>query len=84
MAKIKDFVRNNQYTSILLGLLIAVLALFTALKGSSFSKGKPQCMQKESSAFTVPPHFLQFTDIFITPSRKFTDNFRYHIITLCF
>lgn len=36
MAKIKDFIRNNQYTSILLGLLIAVLALFSVLKGSSF------------------------------------------------
>lgn len=36
MAKIKDFVRNNQYTSILIALLIAVLALFSALKGSSF------------------------------------------------
>ena len=36
MAKIKDFVRNNQYTSILLGLLIAVLALFSALKGAAF------------------------------------------------
>lgn len=36
MTKIKDFVRNNQYTSILMGLLIAVLALFSALKGSAF------------------------------------------------
>ena len=36
MAKIKDFIRNNQYTSILLGLLIAVLALFSVLKGSTF------------------------------------------------
>ena len=36
MAKIKDFVRNNQYTTILIGLLIAVLALFSALKGASF------------------------------------------------
>lgn len=25
MAKIKEFIRNNQYTSILLGLLVAVL-----------------------------------------------------------
>ena len=36
MTKIKDFVRNNQYTSILVGLLIAVLALFSALKGPAF------------------------------------------------
>ena len=36
MAKIKEFIRNNQYTSILLGLLIAVLALFSILKGGSF------------------------------------------------
>ena len=36
MAKIKEFVRNNQYTSILLGLLVAVLALFSILKGSAF------------------------------------------------
>ncbi|MBQ4641775.1 MAG: ABC transporter permease [Oscillospiraceae bacterium] len=36
MTKIKNFVRNNQYTSILVGLLIAVLALFSALKGSAF------------------------------------------------
>ncbi len=36
MTKIKDFVRNNQYTSILVGLLIAVLALFSALKGADF------------------------------------------------
>lgn len=36
MNKIKDFVRNNQYTTILVGLLIAVLALFSALKGNSF------------------------------------------------
>lgn len=38
MNKIKDFVRNNQYTTILVGLLIAVLALFSALKGESFWK----------------------------------------------
>jgi len=36
MNKIKDFARNNQYTTILIGFLIAVLLLFTALKGSAF------------------------------------------------
>ena len=36
MNKIRDFIRDNQYTSILVGLLIAVLALFSALKGSAF------------------------------------------------
>lgn len=36
MTKIKEFVRNNQYTTILVGLLIAVLALFSILKGASF------------------------------------------------
>ena len=36
MNKIKDFARNNQYTTILVGLLIAVLILFSALKGSYF------------------------------------------------
>ena len=36
MNKIKNFVQNNQYTSILVALLIAVLALFSALKGSAF------------------------------------------------
>ena len=36
MSKIRDFVRNNQYTTILVGLLIAVLVLFTGLKGSAF------------------------------------------------
>lgn len=40
MAKIKDFVRNNQYTTILISLLIAVLVLFSALKGSFFWQGK--------------------------------------------
>ena len=36
MSKIREYIRNNQYTSILVGLLIAVLALFSILKGSSF------------------------------------------------
>ena len=36
MEKIKTFVRENQYTSILIGLLVTVLALFSALKGGSF------------------------------------------------
>lgn len=36
MNKIKTFVKENQYTSILLGLLIAVLALFSVLNGSTF------------------------------------------------
>ena len=39
MNKIKTFVRENQYTSILVGLLVAVLVLFTALKGSTFWGG---------------------------------------------
>ena len=34
--KIKDAFRNNTYTVILFGLLIAVLALFSALKGAAF------------------------------------------------
>ena len=36
MNKIKTYIRENQYSSILAGLLIAVLILFTALKGSAF------------------------------------------------
>ena len=36
MNKIKDFARNNQYTTILIGLLIAVIVLFSALKGAAF------------------------------------------------
>ena len=36
MNKIRDSFRNNTYTVILFGLLIAVLALFSALKGSAF------------------------------------------------
>ena len=38
MSKIRDLIRNNQYTTILIGLLIAVLALFSGLKGAAFWK----------------------------------------------
>ena len=59
MNKIKEFARNNQYTTILIGLLIAVLILFSALKAGRYLIKHMKLETLRAELRTLPDYYKE-------------------------